>query len=267
VAFLNQPVNVASTRVAPVAATPWVAEGLTNNKSRRIAIFSNYSPSMDEGWTRWVFDQYRIPFTVIHAGDIRAGNLKSRFDAIILPEQNARQIANGPPARYPDSLKGGVGAPGAEALGKFVDDGGTLIAFNDASDYAIEALALPVKDELDGIRPSDFYAPGSILKVVLDRSNPLTAGYTAPEQTIWFESSPAFTITDPSRATAVARYPEATVNPLMSGWLLGANKLAGKAAMVDVTRGNGHVILFGFRPQYRAQTMATYPLLWNALRR
>jgi hypothetical protein len=267
VAFLNQPVNVASTRVAPVAATPWVAEGLTNNKSRRIAIFSNYSPSMDEGWTRWVFDQYKIPFTVIHAGDIRAGNLKSRFDAIILPEQNARQIANGPPARYPDSLKGGVGAPGAEALGKFVDDGGTLIAFNDASDYAIEALALPVKDELDGIRPSDFYAPGSILKVVLDRSNPLTAGYTAPEQTIWFESSPAFTITDPSRATAVARYPEATVNPLMSGWLLGANKLAGKAAMVDVTRGNGHVILFGFRPQYRAQTMATYPLLWNALRR
>jgi hypothetical protein len=221
---------------------------------------------MDEGWTRWVFDQYKIPFTTITARDIRAGNLKSKFDAIIIPDQNARAIANGPFGRAPDSLKGGIGAPGAEALGKFVDEGGTLIAFNDASDYAIDALSLPVKDELDNVRPADFYAPGSILRVELDKSNPLTAGYTAPEQGIWFEGSPAFSITDPSRVSVVARYPEGNATPLISGWLLGAPKLTGKAAMVDVRRGNGHVVLFGFRPQYRAQTMSTYPLLWNALR-
>jgi glutamine amidotransferase-like uncharacterized protein len=106
-----------------------------------------------------------------------------------------------------------------------------------------------------------------LLSVVLDGSNALTAGYTAPVQTVWFEGSPVFSVTDPSRATVVARYPEASVNPLISGWLLGAPKLAGKAAMVDVSRGTGHVVLFGFRPQYRAQSMATYPLLWNALRR
>jgi glutamine amidotransferase-like uncharacterized protein len=103
--------------------------------------------------------------------------------------------------------------------------------------------------------------------VELDRSNPLTAGYTAPEQAIWFEGSPAFSVTDKSRVSIVARYPDKPgANPLMSGWLLGGEKLAGKAAMVDVRRGKGHVVLFGFRPQYRAQTMATYPLLWNALR-
>jgi hypothetical protein len=266
VEMIKNPVSVASTRLAPVAATPWIAEGLTGNTSRRIAIFANAAPSMDEGWTRWVFDQYKIPFTKISSRDIRAGNLSSRFDAIIIPDQSARQIANGPGGRYPDSLKGGLGAPGAEALAKFVDDGGKLIAFNDASDYAIETLSLPVKNELDGVRPSDFYAPGSILRIELDRSNPLTAGYTAPVEAVWFEGSPAFSVTDPSRVSVVARYPDSSVNPLISGWLLGGQRLAGKAAMVDVRRGKGHVILFGFRPQYRAQTMSTYPLLWNALR-
>ena len=154
---------------------------------------------------------------------------------------------------------------GATALGAFVDGGGTVVAFNEASSYAIEALKLPVTNVLAGVRNTDFYAPGSMLKVEFDRNNPLTAGYAAPEPSVWFEGSPAFDITDPSRATAIARYP-ATGNPLLSGWLLGAPKLAGKSAMVDVKRGKGHVVLFGFRPQYRAQTMATYPLLWNVLK-
>jgi hypothetical protein len=265
VAFLPDPVTVEATPLASVTATPWVANGLSNSKARRIAIFANALPSMDEGWTRWVFDQYKIPFTTISARDIRAGNLGERFDAIIIPDQQARAIAGGPTGAYPDSLKGGVGAPGADALGAFVDGGGTVVAFNEASNYAIEALTLPVKNELAGVRPNDFYAPGSILRVVLDRSNPLTAGYTAPEQAVWFEGSPAFTVTDSTRASVVVRYPAASIDLLMSGWLLGAPKLAGKAAMVDVKRGKGHVVLFGFRPQYRAQTMATYPLLWNVL--
>jgi len=265
VAFLKQPVPVEASLLSSVPQTPWIATGLSNSRNRRVAIFANASPSMDEGWTRWVFDQYKIPFTVITAKDIRAGNLNQRFDAVILPEQAPRAIERGPNGAYPDSLKGGLGEAGAASLAAFTDAGGTIVAFNDASEYAIEALKLPVKNVLEGVRPSDFYAPGSLLKVEFDRNSPLAAGLTSPEQAIWFESSPAFDITDPSMATVVARYP-ATGNPLLSGWLLGAPKLAGKAAMVDVKRGKGHVVLFGFRPQYRAQTMATYPLLWNALR-
>jgi hypothetical protein len=220
---------------------------------------------MDEGWTRWVFDQYKIPFTVITARDIRAGNLAARFDAIIIPDQAPRAIARGPVGPAPDSLKGGVGDAGAAALGAFVDAGGTLLAFNDASDYAIEALGLPVKNVLTGVRPSDFYAPGSIIRVDIDRASPLAAGVTAPVSGVWFETSPAFDVVDSTRATVIARYP-ASGNPLLSGWLLGAPRLAGKAAMVDVRRGNGHVILYGFRPQYRGQSMSTLPLVWNALR-
>jgi hypothetical protein len=115
------------------------------------------------------------------------------------------------------------------------------------------------------VRPSDFYAPGSIIRVEVDRASPLTASLTAPVSGVWFETSPAFDVIDSAKATVVARYP-ASGNPLLSGWLLGAPRLAGKAAMVDVRRGSGHVILYGFRPQYRGQSMSTFPLIWNALR-
>jgi hypothetical protein len=265
VAFVKDSVTAPSALITTQAQTPWVARGLTDNKTRRVAVFANYAASMDEGWTRWLLDQYKIPFTVVHAKDLRAGNLNAKFDAIILPEQNARQIAGGPMGQYPDSLKGGVGAEGAAALKTFVEAGGTLLAFNDASEYAIEALGLPVKNVLAGLKNTDFYAPGSIFKAEFDASSPLAAGLTAPVQAVWFEDSPAFEVTDPSRATVVARYP-ASGDPLLSGWLLGGSRLNGKAALVDVKQGKGRVVLFGFRPQYRGQTMATYPLIWNALR-
>jgi hypothetical protein len=266
VSFVHDSVTAQSTPLAPVSALPWIATGLTNSKTRRIAMFQNWAPAMDEGWTRWVFDQYHVPYTMITAKDILAGNLGSRFDAIVLPDQNARQITAGPREAYPDSLKGGLGDEGAKQLAAFVDAGGTLVAFNNASIYAIEALSLPVKNALAGLRPTDFYAPGSIFRVEFDRANPLTAGMTAPESAVWFEGSPAFEVTDPSRATIVAHYP-AQGDPLISGWLLGADHVNGKAALVDVKQGKGHVVLFGFRPQYRAQSMSTYPLMWNALRK
>jgi len=265
VAFVHDSVTAASTPLAPVPALPWIATGLTNNKSRRIAMYQNWAPSMDQGWTQWIFDQYHIPYTMITAKDVRAGNLDARFDVIILPDQNARQIADGPRGPDPDSVKGGLGDEGAKQLGAFVESGGTLVAFNAASNYAIEALKLPVKNALAGLRPTDFYAPGSIFRVDFDRANPLTAGMTAPQSAVWFEGGPAFDVTDPSRVTVVARYP-AQGDPLLSGWLLGAQHINGKAAMVDVKDGKGHVVLFGFRPQYRAQSMSTYPLVWNALR-
>jgi hypothetical protein len=293
VAFVHDSVTVATTPLGAVPATTLTATGLSSrgwvppacdgpsvnaclasapapfsasDRTRRIGIFRNAQASMDEGWTRWVFDQYRIPYTMLTAKDIRAGNLASRFDAIILPDQQSRAIARGPQGPFPDSLKGGLGEPGASALGDFVDNGGTVLAFNEASNYAIEALALPVKNVLAGVRPSDFYAPGSMLRVEYDRRNALASGLTAPESTVWFEGSPAFDVTDSTRAVVVARYPAAGTDPLRSGWLLGASKLGGKAALVDVRRGKGHVVLFGFRPQYRGQSMATYPIVWNALR-
>lgn len=253
-------------RVAPVAEPKYMVPGLSDRSTRRVAIYQSWSASMDEGWTRWVFDANRIPFTTLHDADVRAGGLRAKFDAIILPDQGASQLRNGLRAPYPDSLRGGLGDEGAAALQAFVEAGGTLLAFNDASDYAIESFALPVKNVMTGVPNTEFYAPGSLLAVTVDRAHPVASRFKAPTPAIWYESSPAFQITDPSRATAVARYAPSG-DPLLSGWLLGGERLNGLAAMVDVAVGNGHVVLYGFRPQYRAQTNATWPLIWGAMLR
>src|SRR5262249_28789430 len=109
----------------------------------------------------------------------------------------------------------------------------------------------------------DFYCPGSILRTQLDSSSPLAFGLEK-ESIAWFESGPAFEITDPASAKAIARYPE-TESSLLSGWILGEKLIRGKAAVVEAKIGKGRVIMFGFRPQYRAQSLATFPLLFNSI--
>jgi glutamine amidotransferase-like uncharacterized protein len=81
----------------------------------------------------------------------------------------------------------------------------------------------------------------------------------------WFENSPAFEITDAANVKVIAKYPSDTKSVLLSGYALGAEKIAGKAALVEFTVGKGRIILFGFRPQYRGQSLATFPLLFNAI--
>ena len=252
--------------LAAVREPTFSVAGLSGASTKRIAIYKSYDASMDEGWTRWVFDTHKISYTSLFDREARAGNLVAKYDAIILPEASVASITRGVGATYPDSLKGGLGEAGTAALVAFVEAGGTLLAFNDATDFAVEAFKLPVKNALAGVRNTDFYAPGSIFGVEVDKTHPIARTFNAPVPAVWFENSAAFDITDPAQAVAVARYP-ATGNALLSGWLLGPAKLNGKAALVDVTRGKGHVVLFGFRPQYRGQTNSTYPLIWGAILR
>jgi Zinc carboxypeptidase len=239
----------------------------------RVGLYQSWVASMDEGWTRFVLEkELGVDYVTLHDGDVRGGGLRKRFDAIVLPDQSSGQILNGHAhGSLPEEYTGGLGRDGAARLAEFVKEGGTLIALDTASLFTIDELGLPVENGLAGFKRrvrgeekeeetgADFYCPGAILKTQVEGDNPLAHGLE-PETPVWFESSPAFETT---AGAVVLRYPAA--NPLLSGWLLGDANLHGKAALVEVPRGRGRVVLFGFRPQYRAQSWATYIALANAL--
>jgi DNA-binding transcriptional regulator YdaS (Cro superfamily) len=166
----------------------------------------------------------------------------------------------------PSEYVGGLGEAGVRALGQFVEAGGTLVAFNRASALPIESFDLPVVNVLAGLDSLQFYVPGSILRLRLKPGHWLSEG--TPSRTIaWFEKGLAFEVRgdDDGRVEMVGRYGDG--DPLLSGWMNGAQRVAGKGALAVVRYGQGRVILFGFRPQYRGQTIATYPLIFNVLRR
>jgi hypothetical protein len=260
-------------RALPEKAEGW--NGGCGGASDRRAIYRSYPPSMDEGWTRWVLDNQSkcLFYTSVTNAELRQGNLSKRFGIIIIPDQAPRTILNGyRSGTMPPELTGGIGADGVKELRKFVEEGGDLVLLNRASDFAIEQFKLPLRNVVSGLPRSDFYVPGSILRIELDRSHRLAAGMSK-ESIAWAEDSPAFDITStgdpneisPQQARVVAWYPR-DKEVLLSGWLLGADRIKGKAALVEVTLGKGHLVLFGFRPQYRAQSLATYPLFFNAIR-
>jgi zinc carboxypeptidase len=272
--FIKEPFTVDGK---PEPAALVIQSRVRSNAGARVAIYKNHLPSMDEGWTRWVFDQYKFSYESLRDAQVRAGNLKDKYDAIIIPDQSVNALVNGLPGAagrgetagaeergiYPAEYAGGLGEAGVKALREFIEAGGTVITFNNASNFAIEKLGVPARNALKGSSSRDFYCPGSILRTQLDSSSPLTFGIEK-ETIAWFENSPVFEITDPARARAIATYP-ASENPLLSGWILGDKLIRGRAAMVEAKIGKGRVILFGFRPQYRAQSLATFPLLFNSI--
>ncbi|MDQ3131968.1 MAG: M14 family metallopeptidase [Acidobacteriota bacterium] len=247
--------------------------GKDGPKINKAQIYRSYIPSMDEGWTRFIFEDNenwrrygkrceKLTTSSIKNEEILKSNLSS---TLIFPDQSPNQILNGyAKGSMPDEYTGGVGKEGVANLRKFVEAGGTLVFLNRASDFAIKQFDLPIKDVTDGLPRKDFFIPGSILRTELDTAHPIAKGM--PAQSIaWFEDSPAFEITDNTNVKVIARYPQKSSDILLSGWALGAEKLAGKAALVEIKMGKGKIVLFGFRPQYRGQSLATFPLLFNAI--
>ena len=242
-------------------------------RAPRIGLYAGFTPIMDEGWTRWLLEEYEFNPRRLDNARLRSGNLRADFDAIVLPDAELKTLQAGyiqgasyRGARVPPEYTGGIEDDGAAALREFAQSGGVVLAFNRASLYAIEKLELPVENTLNDVSSRRFYAPGSLLNVEVDISHPLCFGMR-PREAVWFEEGPAFRPAygrGPGPAPqSVLRYADSEV--LASGWLLGEELLANRSAVMDVPLGRGRVILFGIRPQYRAQPNATFKMVFNGL--
>ena len=249
-----------------VAGDDVVASSLPRITAPRVAIYQSWrGQATDSGWTELILGQYGFAPTIVRNRDIRQGGLRARFDAIILPQESAKAIAEGnEPSMYPAEFAGGLGDLGAYHLRRFVDDGGTLIALDSASGYAISALYLPVRNVLETATQQEFYSPGSLVRLLLDPAHPIAWGMER-EIAAMFVSSPAFEARTSNGLQPEVVAQHAQSDQLLSGWMHGASQIAGRAALVEARFGRGRVILFGFRPQYRAQARGTYRLLFNSL--
>ncbi len=289
--------------VRPAATTPTGTALLVHLP--RIGLYQSWVASMDEGWTRWIFDQNNIPYTRLVDADIRKGDLNQHFDVVLIPDNSASAITSGrrgfggesaasapvaqsgetgggkhraagtsatpasvaSPAedtargpQTPPEFKGGLGDAGLASLKAFTEAGGTIITLNKASEIYTGKDSGRVENALDGIDRKGFYIPGSILQVAVDTADPIAFGST-PTVPIFYENGPTFKVNGDARSIAFFN----TDKPLLSGWILGGQFLKGTSVIAEEPVGKGRIVLFGFRPQYRAQSEVTYKFLFNAL--
>jgi hypothetical protein len=237
---------------------------LTPLGAPRLALYQPWTASMDEGWTRWVLDHFEYKYASLHNAEVRAGNLRERYDCIVLPSLETESILNG---RAPDTTApqyvGGIGREGVVALQEFLHAGGTLICIDDSCNLPIDEFNIPVKNVLADKKREEFYCPGSILRVSLEGRGTLTYGLT-PRLAAYFVHSQAFEVTQGRYETStIGRYADSQL--LQSGYLRGTELIRDKPAIVSVRYGAGTIVLFGFRLQHRAQPHGTFRLLFNAI--
>lgn len=251
-AAVEQPATVATYRLKPL----------------RLALYNPWGGNMDEGWTKLMLERFEFPFDEIRNAEIRSGNFAQRYDVVVFADQAPAGITDGIPAdRMPPEYAGGIGREGLDQLKAFVQNGGAVLALSGATELFIKSWGLPLVNVLEGLKTTEFFCPGSILGARVDNTHP--AGFGMPEEvSAFFARSAAFEVQPSYFAPAgqvrtIVKY--AGEHILESGWILGESRLYNRAAAVDVSLGKGHVILFGFRVQNRAQPHGTFKLFFNSL--
>jgi hypothetical protein len=263
--------HVAALDAAPPGQTVRV-------KAPRVGVYNAWGGNMDEGWTRWVLEQYEFPYATIRDKDVRAGGLRAKFDVILLPDASYESMVTGLGAgSMPEEYVGGMTPQGVNNLLQFTSEGGTLVAQDSASELPLTIMGLPVRNSVASLRNNEFYIPGTLLRVNVNTAHPLAWGMPA-EVAAFFTHSPVFEVgrrrnrfgdereADPPKPVGiniVATYPSKDI--LMSGWLMGERYLHDKAAVIEASVDKGRVVLLGFRTQHRGQPHATFKLLFNSI--
>ncbi|MFO7979959.1 MAG: M14 family metallopeptidase [Candidatus Aminicenantes bacterium] len=225
----------------------------------RLGLYKSWTASMDEGWTRFVLEQFEFEYQSVFDEDFRAGNLIQDFDVIIFPSLSDRAIVQGlSEEEIPPKYAGGIGEIGVMNIKKFIQNGGTLITLNSSSEFAVKSLHLGVENTVSNLSRDEFFIPGSLLKVVNVSDHPITYGYTR-DAAVFFRRSPVFS---PFEGKSVVKYPP---DCLLSGWVSGEEHMTGKSALVDIPFGKGRVILIGFPAQYRSQSHGSFKYFFNSL--
>jgi len=247
-------------------------------KMPKIALYQRYrGGNMDEGWTRWLLEQYGYDYTTVMDDVIKEG--LPGYDMLILPS-DSKEIMIGEKLeefykkqykgrrtlpKFPEEYRSGFKEDGVKKIKEFIQNGGTVLTWDASTDFAIEKLDAPVLNSLKDLKPKDFHSPGSTLWSHFDICHPL--GYGMPKKgLVPLRGKIAFNVkpgTSYEECQSVANYVDEHL--MESGWLIGEKHLARKSSVVDIKKGEGRMVLYGFRPQARGMTDGTFKLFFNAI--
>ena len=253
-----------SVRAERVASLP-----ASQQPAKRVALYKAGPGNMDEGWTEWLFDTHGYNYSLIGPADLTAPDIASKFDVVVVGSQGFGAAGFGGRGGGRGGRGGGVDTAAAQAadartraVDTFVSGGGTVVAWNQGANAAITALRLPVRNTVAGLSRNEFFAGISVMQVQVDNAHPVMAGMPETADVV-VSGGAAFAPTEGFDGSVIAKFP--TTSPLRSGYLSGAKYIQGQAAAVDVKRGKGHVVLFGFQPQWRGQPTASFRMVFNAM--
>jgi len=288
--FVIQPGDKAAELVNGLAVDPVIPGSEVKVSSKplampRIGLVETNMHDMDAGWTRFIFDTYNIPFTVVHPGDFPKLKPAEKFDILVFPDNPKSILMEGKykagadyyPTDYPPEYTKGIGKEGMDNIMKFLNEGGKIICWGGStdmfagqlavkiSDTETEEFQLPYKNVAESLGKEGLFCPGSMLAVTLSADSKLCLGMNEKSAGFFLGNAVLTTsqpIFDTDRRVA-GRIPETGI--LLSGYVEKEDKLANHPAIVWVKKGKGEMVLFALDPIFRASVPVTYKLLFNAL--
>jgi hypothetical protein len=252
----------------------------------RIAIYHTWTSAQDDGWVRFAFDDLGIPFSMIHKDHIKRGNLKEKYDVIVFSQcrgSRGADIVNGldPEHRGPlafvkteefkhlgtpdscEDITGGMGIEGVSNLQDFVYEGGLLILLQNPVRIAVDYGLVRGISIVQTSR--DFYNPGSLVKgEVANEKHPVSYGYGKKVPIYRSQSGPLLSVSREKEKCIVLRYAKEG-DVCLSGIVKSQDEIKGKAAVLDVPVGEGHILFFTFNPFWRDLSHGNYMFVFNAI--